>query len=163
MDEISREAANYLAGFLDRRGVKHVMIYLPFRNELSPLPLLEMYPAAEYYLPRISGGHLTVHPYLSPREKHEYGFEQPAKGAPAVGEETIEAVVVPGIAFDRYGYRLGYGGGFYDRFLSELPLGVFTLGLVPADLVVDRLPRDDWDVPVGWLATERGIEPAELE
>ncbi|WP_457630811.1 5-formyltetrahydrofolate cyclo-ligase [Oceanithermus sp.] len=150
-----------LAGFLRSRRARHVMIYLPFRNELSPLALLELYPEAEYYLPRASAGFLTVHPYHSPRERHRYGFEQPAIGAPAVGEETLEAVVVPGLAFDRHGFRLGYGGGYYDRFLAELPPGVFTVGLAPRELVVDELPRDPWDVPVGWLATEEGVRASE--
>jgi len=160
---IGRQAADWLAEFLRRRRVGHVMIYLPFRNEVSPLALIELYPEADYYLPRVSGGHLTVHPYEAPREVHRYGFEQPAAGSPVVGEETLEAVVVPGLAFDRAGYRLGYGGGYYDRFLAELPPDVFTIGLVPEELVVDRLPRDEWDVPVGWLATERGVRPVELD
>lgn len=161
MEPLSRAAAAETAEFLRKRNVGHVMIYLPFRNEVSPLPLLELYPEAEYYLPRISGPHLTVHPFETAREKHRFGFEQPAAGAPVVGEETIEAVVVPGLVFDRAGYRLGYGGGYYDRFLAELPPDVFTLGLVPAELIVDELPRDEWDVPVGWLASEKGVLPSE--
>jgi len=159
---LSRAAAEAVAGFLRRRRAGHVMIYLPFRNELSPLPLLELYPEAEYYLPRVSGDHLTVHPYYSPRERHRLGFEQPAADAPLVGEESLDAVIVPGLAFDRSGYRLGYGGGYYDRFLAELPLGVFVIGYAPEDLMVDRLPRDAWDVPVAWLASENGVRAAEM-
>lgn len=157
---LSWEAASKLADFLRQRQLDQVMIYLPFRNELSPLPLLELYPEAEYYLPRVSDGYLTVHPYRSPREKHRLGFEQPAPGAMPVGEETIEAVILPGLAFDRRGYRLGYGGGYYDRFLAELPPGVFTIGLAPSSMIVAELPRDEWDLPVGWLASEKGVEPA---
>ena len=148
----------HLQRFLKQRQLREVMIYLPFRNEPSPLPLLELYPEANYYLPRIGLGFLTVHPYSSPREKHPYGFEQPAAGSPVVGEESLEAVIVPGLAFDRAGYRLGYGGGYYDGFLAELPPDVFTIGLVPTELIVDQLPRDEWDVPVGWLASQHGVE-----
>jgi len=155
---LSWQMCEHLQRFLKQRQLREVMIYLPFRNEPSPLPLLELYPEANYYLPRIGLGFLTVHPYSSPREKHPYGFEQPAAGSPVVGEESLEAVIVPGLAFDRAGYRLGYGGGYYDGFLAELPPDVFTIGLVPTELIVDQLPRDEWDVPVGWLASQHGIE-----
>ena len=158
--ELSEPACRELARFLKQRRARHVMIYLPFRGEMSPLGLLELYPEAEYYLPRVQRDFMTVHPFDSPRERHPLGFEQPAAGSLPVGEESIEAVVVPGLAFDRAGYRLGYGGGYYDHFLVELPPDVFTIGLVPSDLIVDELPRDPWDVPVGWLASERGVWPA---
>ncbi len=156
---LSRRATRKLASFLRERSLQHIMIYIPFRNELSPLYLIEFYPEAEYYLPRVNGDFLSVHPYISPREHHKIGFEQPGLGSIVVGEEVLEAVVVPGLAFDTEGYRLGYGGGYYDRFLAVLPPEVVTIGLVPEKLVLPRLPRDEWDEPVACLATERGVRP----
>jgi len=158
-DALSGAACRELAGFLRQRRLRHVMIYLPFRGEMSPLGLIGLFPEAEFYLPRVYREFLTVHPFDSPRERHPLGFEQPAAGSPPVGEESLEAVVVPGLAFDREGYRLGYGGGYYDNFLAELAPHVFTIGLVPSELIVDELPHDPWDVPVGWLASERGVLP----
>lgn len=163
IEKISHQTTRLLADFLRQRRLQHVMIYLPFRNEISLISLMKYYPEAEYYLPRINEQRLTVHPYSSPREVHPYGFEQPAEGALVVGEETLEAVLVPGLAFDRAGYRLGYGGGYYDRFLSEIPVDVFAIGVAPNKLIVDNLPREAWDVPVGWLASEKGVIPAEKE
>lgn len=77
------------------------------------------------------------------------------------GEKCAEAraggrtlCVVPGLAFDREGYRLGYGGGYYDRFLADFP-GV-TVGLCYEALRADHLPRGAFDIPVGRVVTERG-------
>ncbi|WP_456476166.1 5-formyltetrahydrofolate cyclo-ligase [Oceanithermus sp.] len=154
---LSAAAARHLAGFLRERGAREVLLYLPFRGELSPLELPALYPEARYHLPRTAPDGLTVHPFTSPRERHPYGFEQPAANAPRSDPRRLDAVVVPGLAFDRAGYRLGYGGGYYDRFLPTLPEATLRIGLVPAALVLERLPRDPWDARVGWLATEEGL------
>ncbi len=156
-ERLSREAARHLAPWLAARGARRVLVYLPFRGELSPLGLLELYPEAAYYLPRTAAGGLTVHPFAAARERHPYGFEQPAPGSATIAPARLDVVVVPGIAFDREGYRLGYGGGYYDRFLARLPARVARVGLVPEALVLEALPREPWDVPVGFLASEEGV------
>lgn len=158
-ERIGEAAAAALADFLRRRGAGRVLLYLPFRGEPSPLGLLRRYPEARYFLPRTAPGGLSVHPFDAPRERHRYGFEQPAAGAPEVDPASLDAVVVPGLAFDRAGGRLGYGAGYYDRFLATLPPRVLRIGLVPEALVLEALPRDPWDVPVDFLATERGVRP----
>lgn len=63
--------------------------------------------------------------------------------------------IVPAIAYDKFGYRIGYGKGYYDRFLSKYTL--FSIGLCYNDLVVDKLPADKFDVSVDKLITESGI------
>ncbi|WP_456414652.1 5-formyltetrahydrofolate cyclo-ligase [Oceanithermus profundus] len=159
-ERIGEAAVAALADFLRQRGAGRVMLYLPFRGELSPLGLLRLHPEARYFLPRTTAEGLSVHPFDAPRERHRYGFAQPAAGAPEVDPATLDAVVVPGLAFDRAGGRLGYGAGYYDRFLATLPPRVLRIGLVPEALVLEALPRDPWDVPVDFLATERGVRPA---
>ncbi len=156
---LSARAAAPLAAFLNEEKARRVMIYLPFRNELSPLALVSLLPETQFYLPRTTKSGLSVHPYDAPREHHRHGFEQPAAGTPALEPELLDAVVVPGLAFDREGYRLGYGGGYYDRFLARIPAGVLSVGLVPQALLAESLPREPWDVPVRYLATEKGVAP----
>lgn len=69
-----------------------------------------------------------------------------------------DIIVVPGVAFDRQGGRLGQGGGYYDRLLgSPAYAACLRIGLAYAFQVLDRLPRDDWDVPVHALCTEEGL------
>lgn len=83
------------------------------------------------------------------------GIPEPA-GEPAPPGAAREALIVtPGLAFDREGYRLGYGGGYYDR-LFEAGAG-HAVGLVFLEHLVDRVPRDPWDKPVNALCTEEGL------
>lgn len=70
---------------------------------------------------------------------------------------SLDLVLVPGVAFDRQGYRLGYGGGYYDRFLKRLAPGCVCVGLAFSLQVVDVLPREDHDRPVDLVITEAGI------
>ena len=80
-------------------------------------------------------GHFGVH---QPHERH----------IRPVPIEEIDLMVIPGIAFDKCGHRLGHGGGYYDRFLEKTPPQVFTVGLAFNFQVVDELPRHDKDIPV---------------
>ena len=73
--------------------------------------------------------------------------------------DAIAAVLVPARVFDREGYRLGRGGGHYDRLLPRLRAGVPTIGVTCASRLVDRLPREPHDVPMTHLATETGVHP----
>lgn len=73
-----------------------------------------------------------------------------------------DVVIVPGVAFDRSGNRLGFGGGYYDRFLAALAAvpgqrRPRLVGLCYAFQVVDALPARDWDKPVDCLCTEEGL------
>ncbi|PZA06532.1 MULTISPECIES: 5-formyltetrahydrofolate cyclo-ligase [unclassified Meiothermus] len=158
INELSQQMVQQLAEFLRARALRHILIYSAFGHEPDPGRLPEVYPAT-YYLPRIQGYRLSLHPLPCPLVRHPYGFLEPEEQAPTASPEVLEAVVVPGLCFDRAGYRLGYGKGYYDRFLGALPSSVLTVGFVPAALIVERLPRDPWDVRVGYLATENGVQP----
>ncbi|NYT20586.1 MAG: 5-formyltetrahydrofolate cyclo-ligase [Methanomicrobiales archaeon] len=68
----------------------------------------------------------------------------------------IDLVVVPMMAFDRRGFRLGYGAGYYDRFLSDHP-GMMKIGVAFSCLEVDRIPADEHDVRMDVIVTEDGV------
>jgi 5-formyltetrahydrofolate cyclo-ligase len=67
--------------------------------------------------------------------------------------EKIDLVVVPGLAFDRRGYRIGYGGGYYDRFLARCPQALHV-GLAYEIQIIDSAFPSEWDVPVHRIITE---------
>lgn len=69
----------------------------------------------------------------------------------------IDLAFIPGVAFDRRGNRLGYGRGYYDRLLKELPAGTMRVGLAFDCQVVDVLPAEEHDERVDWIVTETGI------
>ena len=81
-----------------------------------------------------------------------YGAKEPARRTP-VDPSEIDVVVVPGLAFDREGYRVGYGGGYYDRFLTGLPDGAVRVGLCFSEQLVDEVPHGPADQPVDVIVT----------
>lgn len=86
-----------------------------------------------------------------------FGTSIPATNAEEV---TPDVLFVPLLAFDDDGYRLGYGGGFYDRTLEKLRAGsddVIAIGVAFSGQRVDTVPRGPYDQPLDWIATELGI------
>lgn len=73
-----------------------------------------------------------------------------------IDPNTLDLVLVPGLAFDLAGRRLGRGGGFYDRFLAELPAATTLVGVCFEAQLVDRVPTDPHDARVRMLITESG-------
>jgi 5-formyltetrahydrofolate cyclo-ligase len=69
---------------------------------------------------------------------------------------VIDLVLVPGLLFDRRGYRVGQGGGLYDRFLARVG-GAITVGLTYDDFIIDRIPDEDHDIPVHLVITPSGV------
>ena len=101
-------------------------------------------------------GPLTIHPFDAPRERHRFGYEQPVPGAPLVDPTGVGVVLVPGLAFDRYGNRLGWGKGYYDRLLPTAAQAT-KVGVTLERRLVEEIPVAPHDVPMGFLATERGV------
>ncbi|MEN8040476.1 MAG: 5-formyltetrahydrofolate cyclo-ligase, partial [Actinomycetota bacterium] len=93
-------------------------------------------------------------------EEHRLGFLQPSPKSPEVSLDEVEVVLVPGLAFDHSGNRLGRGKGYYDGLLSSLPAGVVRVGVTVDELIVDVLPTEEHDERVAWIATESGIRRA---
>lgn len=88
-----------------------------------------------------------------------FGVLAPAPDSEELNADTIDLVLVPALAVDHRGHRLGYGRGFYDRLLTSIPAAA-TIALVHPFQVVIEVADMPGDVPVSWLATEAGIIPA---
>jgi 5-formyltetrahydrofolate cyclo-ligase len=100
-------------------------------------------------------------PCAGPEQLHEGAFGIPEPPAPAYGEEddpVPDLLLVPGMVFDRAGYRVGQGGGFYDRLLARAKYtDTVTVGLGYAFQVTDGIPREHFDMPLRALCTEDGL------
>lgn len=135
--------------------------FAPLKSEIDPLPLLRRlaehgHPIA---LPFVEGaGRPLVFKRWRPGDPlhaGQFGALQPGAGA-----ETLEpaALIVPLLAFDSDGFRLGRGGGFYDRTIAELRARgpVLTVGLAFAAQLVLEVPREPHDQRLDWIVTEEG-------
>jgi 5-formyltetrahydrofolate cyclo-ligase len=139
-----------------------ILTYMPIKNEVNLTPLLTRHPEKRWLLPRILSEEehrMVFHPYDAARlVRHPFGMAEPAADLPTVPPETIQLAFVPGLAFDRRGWRLGYGGGYFDRFLKNFA-GV-SAGIIFQVLLLDEIPRGPFDVPMQWIVTELGVTQA---
>ena len=146
-------AAAQLASGLDDERILGIFWPLPGEADLRPLaqrPALRQRLA----LPRVAAGQLRYRPWQSgdPLVADDTRIPAPAQGMDLVPEQ-LALLLVPALAMDQRGIRLGYGGGWFDR-LRQDPAWrmVPALGVLPAGCVVEELPADPWDVPFhGWL------------
>lgn len=154
------------------REARQVALYMPIRGEVDTALLLrEAWDAGrQVALPRCGAdgpGQMDFVLCAGPEDVSpgRFGILEPVASLPPLAWEgegsgvfAPDVLVVPGVAFDRQGRRLGYGGGYYDRALSRMGRrGGWRVGLAYAWQVCARLPSDDWDCPVNCLCTEEGL------
>jgi 5-formyltetrahydrofolate cyclo-ligase len=137
---------------------QHVAVYAARSGEIDPAQAAERLRARGVAVayPRDDGERLTFHAArASELELGSFGIPAPLAGAPEVELDACDVVLVPGVAFDRAGHRLGQGGGFYDRALSAAPRAL-RVGLAHAFQVIDGLPCSERDEPVDVIVTPDG-------
>lgn len=142
------------------RKASTVMVYLSFGSEVLTDDLIrwgwEEGKRIVVPLCRPEGRVLTpclIDGFAELEEGH-YGIREPkADRLRVVPPGEIDAVIVPAVAFDRRGYRVGYGGGYYDRFLPQLPRAA-KIGAAFACQIVPEVPTDRYDVQVDRITTE---------
>ena len=162
--ELSAALCQNLIAALPSSTGQRVMAYLPIRGEVDLSAGLCFYEeqGVEIVLPKVMGAG-RIEPFLCPPpwQQHvqaaSYGIREPMGKARQVEPESIELVLVPGLAFDREFYRLGYGGGYYDRFLPRLRPGALKIGVAFSFQVVEFLPHDAHDASLDALLTEQGL------
>jgi 5-formyltetrahydrofolate cyclo-ligase len=152
--------AERVLGLPELAGARRVLSCLSFGSELDTVRLIDRLRAdgRQVHLPRADprDRRLHVHPYPCPLETLRFGLRQPTRAAVELDEptlvESIDLVLVLGLAFDRRGYRLGYGGGYFDRFFARHPIP--GVGLAFDFQIVDRLPIEEHDLPMAVVVTE---------
>lgn len=121
------------------REAKTVLLYYPIQNEVDVLALVKKYKHEKTLLFPVSHRHgMTVHPYAGNKNMHRGKFGIPEPTTPAY-EGEIDLVIVPAVAFDEKGRRLGRGGGYYDRFIKKLTHAVLV-GVGYDFQLVDEVP-----------------------
>jgi len=144
---------------------RRVAWYAAFQNEVRTDRLLEraLGDGKQVLFPRLRGRgpDMDFCEVKDPGEMvlSRLGFREPAAAAPVAAPETIDLMLLPGLAFDRQGYRLGFGAGCYDRVLPRLRREAWTCGAAYGFQVVARLPHAAHDVRVKLLVTEGGFIP----
>lgn len=146
----------FLADSLSSGGT--ILSYFYFRQEpnLDPLFNLDQY---DWGVPRCVGQALSWHFYQpsDPLETGKFGIREPQAEAPLCPVENVDLILVPAVGCDHQGYRLGYGGGFYDRLFEqpqwrEIP----KVGIIFDFAFVPEVPVEDWDIALDGVCTDWG-------
>lgn len=152
--------ADRLLDLRELQGARTVMAFASFGSEVGTAAILERLDAAgiRIALPRVVQGEIVPVAFRPGDEvgASDLGAPEPV-GGEVVSDAEIDVVVTPGLAFDRQGFRTGYGGGYYDRFFRRVRAEAFRVGVCYEIQLVAEVPRGAVDLPVDAVVTERRV------
>ena len=150
IENASRDLGRQFAASSLYREAKTIYGYLPYNQEVRTVPMLEqaLRDGKRVAVPKCYGDEMRFiyMEDLTRVEKGYAGIPEPVADEP-VAEDKTALVLMPGLAFDPQGHRIGYGGGFYDKFLAMEPEHP-TLALCYDFQMLPRLETEEFDIPV---------------
>lgn len=162
--EDSSRIADRLIRLLARKPPYYLHIFLPYivRNEIDTVLIGEavkaQFPEVQLVVPRVVPGTRLLEHFLftpdTPLLTNRWGLSEPdPHQAPPVDPELLDAVIVPLLVFDQRGYRVGYGGGYYDRFLPVCRPDALKIGVSLFEPVPQIEDVDEYDVRLDYCLT----------
>lgn len=150
IEEASRKLGELFRATELYRNAKTIYGYLPYNQEVRTVPMLEQALAdgKRVAVPKVYGDEMKFI-YLTDLTQVEDGYAgipEPVVDGP-VADDPTALVLMPGLAFDKEGHRIGYGGGFYDKFLAQEPNHP-TIALCYDFQMLGQLPTEEFDIPV---------------
>ena len=170
LEEKSKLITDKLDKYVEEKQFNNIMIFVSFRNEINTHPLIKKWlkdkdknifvPYIDNNLDKMKISKIKdFHQDLSPGV---FDILEPIEELQKDDSANyLDLIVVPGLIFSKQGYRIGYGGGYYDMFLNETEPEVKKVGIVFSRFIVNELPVDDHDLPVDLIITEEDIIKAE--
>ena len=150
LDAISAKIVRKIRQNPEFQQAKNVLLYSPSKYEINLLALLDE--DKNFFLPKVNGKELLICPFKKGDvlEISSFNIKEPCSNP--VDPCCLDLAIVPALAADKNCFRLGYGGGFYDRFLAQNK--VKTITPVARQLLIEKLPVEKFDVPVDFVITD---------
>jgi 5-formyltetrahydrofolate cyclo-ligase len=148
-----------LTGGSDYRNAATIFIFVSFRSEVDTHRIIRKaledgkVVAVPKVLSRAEGMRAFRIESMEDLQEGYFGVLEPREGCPEIPVGDIELILMPGAAFDREGGRIGYGGGFYDRYISEAGKDLRKVALAYRMQVLDRVPMEENDIRVDAIIT----------
>jgi len=157
VEQLSRQVRQRVEELYPVQEASNIMAYASIGNEVNLLPLLEKWrqEGRTILLPRVeSGGRMeaVIWTGWDRIKSGPFGIREPL-GEP-FDPASIDVVLTPGLVFDYKGYRLGYGKGYYDRFLTRLSPSAFFCGIGYEFQVIENVHPHPGDIPMHWIVTD---------
>ena len=147
---LSLKLVNKLKLVEEYKNAKNVMIFYPLKYEVDLLTLLED-TSKNFYLPKIDGDTLLCCPYHSGDDLCISCFNTKEPVSDGINKTILDLVIVPALAIDKNNYRLGYGGGYYDRFLQGLNCNKITC--IANEFIVESVFPNGFDIKIDKIIT----------
>lgn len=138
------------------KKAKSVFVFISYRSEVDTKGIIEdiLADGKKLLVPLVKGSQMIA---VEVKRIDDLGPNKMGILEPKSGEEVIDVdlTITPGLAFDKAGYRLGYGGGYYDKFFAKVD--TIRMGIGYYDQFVESLVHEDYDKPLEYLLTDRGL------
>ncbi|MFQ3675553.1 MAG: 5-formyltetrahydrofolate cyclo-ligase [Endomicrobiia bacterium] len=144
--------------FLDEyKKSKNILLYYPFRNEVNLLNLIKISKDKNFYFPSVNfkTKKLCIKKLGKIFVKNRFGIYEPHKTEVLKRHNLIDIIFVPGIVFDKQCFRIGFGGGYYDKFLKNV-CGV-KIGVCYNTQLIETVPKNVYDIRLDYVITEKNI------
>ena len=147
------------------KEAKKIFIYISFGSEINTREIINvaLKENKKIYVPRTELKTKIMDAVeissLNSLKESSYGILEPSKENKSVDPNELDLIVVPGVAFDRNGGRMGYGAGFYDRYFKKINTDnikkITKLALAYYFQVIEKVPMNEQDIPVNYIITEK--------
>jgi 5-formyltetrahydrofolate cyclo-ligase len=163
----TRAILRHLRSLPAYRRARRIALYWPADGEpdVRALATHARMHGKELYLPVVAhGGAMSFAPWrrATRLRQNRYGIPEPVGGRQRVSASRLDLIIIPLVAFDAHGNRLGMGGGYYDRALAARRHRPSLIGIAFSLQQAPAVPVEPWDVPLDAVITERGKRPSKL-
>lgn len=131
---------------------QHVMIFYPIGHEVNLLALMNDH--KQFYLPKVDSDQLLVCPYNKKDKLLVSSFKTHEPMTEPINPDILDVIFVPALMVDKYFNRIGYGGGFYDRFLSKNALKATKIVPIPSAQIIEKIPEENFDEKINVIICE---------
>lgn len=145
------------------KKAKNIFIYISFGTEINTKPIIEkaLEENKNIYIPKIyktdrSMKAIKLNSFKELKE-NSIGILEPIQDGEYIDKKKIDLIIVPGVVFDKEGNRIGYGGGYYDRYLSDIKEVSNKIALAYELQVLDFIGEEKHDIKVDYIITEEKI------
>lgn len=155
-EEKDKKIRNNLKNLESYKNAKSVFVFISYKSEVDTKKIIDMIieDGKKLLVPLVKGSEMIAVEAkgIEDLEPNKMGILEPKDGEEVL---DVDLTITPGLAFDKEGYRLGYGGGFYDKFFAKVD--TIRMGIGYSEQIVDEVVHEEYDKKLNYLLTDKGI------